>query len=171
MRPRKAPAATRSAWESEIDDSRASRNVRRISSSAMSPKISATDCSMPPSRVRSWSVRRAISICRSRASVAARSATAMLCWAARSAARVASPAPSVLRRAASATLRSCARACSTQVFSASRAAASQPVSASTRAWASACSAATPSICWRISASRLRWLSRTAAVDGAPARIV
>ena len=93
MRPRKAPAATRSAWESEIDDSRASRNVRRISSSAMSPRISATDCSMPASRVRSWSVRRAISIWRSRASVAARSATAMLCWAARSAARWPRPRP------------------------------------------------------------------------------
>ena len=75
-RARRRPA-TRSAWVSEIDDSRASRKVRRISTSAMSPAISATACSMPPSRVRSWSVRRATSVCRSRASVAARSATAM----------------------------------------------------------------------------------------------
>ena len=56
----------------------------------------------------------------------------------------------------------------------SRPRAPRPASASCRrpcACASACSATTPSICWRISASRLRWLRRTAAVDGAPARIM
>ena len=91
-------------------DSRAWRKVRRISASATSPTISAIVRSVPAWRVRSWSVRRDTSACRSRAWVAARSAGAMALCAPRSAARVASPASCALRRDASATCRSLRRA-------------------------------------------------------------
>ena len=62
MRVRKAPAATRSAWVSEIADNRAWREVRRISASATSVAISAIACSAAVMRVRNWSVRRATSV-------------------------------------------------------------------------------------------------------------
>ena len=171
MRVRSVPAVTRSAWVSEIDDSRAWRKVRRISASATSPTISAIACSVPAmARAQLVGAARHVGMTVARlGGDASRPPRWRLRGALGGTRRLAGFLRLAPRRLGD--LRARWRAPARREPSRPRAPRQRALLASTSACASACSAATPSICWRMSASRLRWLRRTAAVDGAPARIV
>ena len=172
MRALSTPALTRSAWVSEIDDRRAWRKVRRISASAMSPTISATACSMP-AEPRAQLIGAAGhfgvpvaclggGVLGSRDGGLRRAFGGTGCFAG-----ILALAP---RRLGHRALMRAGLLDGGLLGLAGRR-QRRPLRPRPRPGPPHVRLASPSICWRISASRLRWLSRTAAVDGAPARMV